>query len=162
MEPLTILLGAAAALLVLGGLAGAFVPVLPGPPLVFLGLWLAAWLGGFERVSGYTVAFLAFLAALAVLLDVVAGALGAKRVGASRLAALGAVMGAVVGLFFGLPGLLLGPFAGAVIGELLARGGMLKAANVGMATWAGLVFGAFAKLFLSLLMVGVFAVAWVL
>jgi uncharacterized protein len=161
VEPLTVVLAVTAALLVLGGLAGAFMPVLPGPPLVFLGLWIAAWIGGFERVGVWTVVFLGAVAALAVALDFVAGALGAKRVGASRAAAAGAVAGAFVGIFFGLPGLLLGPFLGAVLGELLARGGMRKAANVGMATWAGLLFGAFAKLGLSLLMVAVFVLAWI-
>lgn len=159
---MTILLAGLAVALVLGGLAGAVYPVLPGPPLVFFGLWLGAWLAGYDQVSGMTVLVLAGIALLAMLLDLVASAFGAKRVGASGWAVGGALLGAVVGIFFGLPGLLMGPFVGAVGGELLARQGLRRAANVGLATWIGMLMGAIAKLVLSLLMIGVFVLAWIL
>jgi uncharacterized protein len=157
---LEILLGSVAVLLVLGGLAGAIHPLLPGPPLVFLGLWMGAWLGDYERVGGRAVLALAALAALAQLLDFLASALGAKRMGASRRAVVGAVLGTVVGLFFGLPGLLLGPFVGAVAGELSASGGIERSTRVGLATWAGQIAGVLMKLALSLFMVGLFILLW--
>lgn len=160
MDFLTILLGLAAVVLVLGGLVGTVYPMLPGPPLVFCGLWMGAWLGDFERVGPYTVLALAALAALAQLLDFVASALGAQRVGASRRAVAGAVLGAMVGILFGIPGLLLGPFLGAVAGELMARGGLTQATTVGLATWAGLIVGVIVKLALSLAMIGVYCTAW--
>lgn len=161
MEVLSILLGLVAAVLVAGGLVGTLHPMLPGPPLVFCGLWMGAWLGDFERVGGYTVLVLAVLAILAQLLDFVASALGARHVGASREAVLGAVLGAVVGLFFGLPGLLLGPFVGAVSGELLAHDGITRATKVGIATWIGQLAGVLMKLALSMTMIGVFLFAWI-
>ncbi len=160
MEPLTIFLATVAALLVLAGLFGALLPVLPGPPLVFSGLWLAAWMGGYEHVGGRVILVLAAITVVAVLLDFVASALGARRVGASPLAVVGAFGGAMVGIFFGIPGILLGPFVGAVAGELIARKDLAGAADVGVGTWIGLVLGAVAKVALSLLMILIFTVAW--
>lgn len=160
MDPVTVLLVALAVALVVLGLAGAVLPVLPGPPMVFLGLWLGAWIGGYERVGGVLVLGLAGVMIAAVLLDFVAGALGARRAGASPLAVAGATLGAVVGLFFGLPGVIFGPFAGAVAGELVARRELTGVADVGVATWVGLVLGAVAKVGLSLFMIGLFGLAW--
>ncbi len=162
MDYLTILLGLVAAALVIGGLVGTVYPLIPGPPLVFLGLWMGAWIGDFERVGGAMVVVLAVLATLAQVLDFIASALGAKRVRASREAVIGAFLGAVVGIFLGLPGLILGPFVGAVGGELLARGGIGQATKVGVATWVGLVVGVLVKLALSLSMIGLFLLAWLL
>lgn len=162
MDPVTLLLVTLAVLLVLTGIVGAFLPVVPGPPLVFLGLWLGAWLGDYESVSGRVILILAVVTLLAMLLDLVAGALGARRVGAIPWAVAGALGGALVGLFFGLPGLILGPFFGAVAGEFLAKRDLAGATDVGLATWLGILLGALAKVGLSLVMVGIFAVAWLL
>lgn len=142
--------------LVLVGLAGTILPALPGVPLVFAGMWLAAWVGDYADIGGWTVVMLGVLAGLAMLLDFVAGLLGAKRVGASVKAMWGAVIGTVVGLFFGLPGLLLGPFVGALVGELTSGGSVFRSTHVGIATWIGLLFGTLAKLALSFTMLGIF------
>lgn len=163
MEITTALLWLLAIALVLVGLAGAILPAIPGVPLVFAGLWLAAWIDGYAHVSGWTLAVLAVLGVLAMLIDFLASMLGAKRVGASRQAIIGAGLGTLAGLFFAPLGLLIGPFAGAVIGELAARGGSLDhATRVGIATWIGLLFGTLAKLALSLAMVGIFVAAYLL
>lgn len=154
---MTILLYATAALLILVGLAGAILPVLPGVPLVFAGMWLAAWAGDFADIGTWTVVLLGVLAALAVLIDFVAGLLGARRVAASGAALWGATIGTVIGLFFGLPGLLLGPFLGALIGELKSGGSVTRSTHVGVATWMGLLFGTLAKIALSFTMLGIFA-----
>jgi len=87
--------------------------------------------------------------------------MGAKRVGASPKALIGAAIGGAIGVFFGLPGILLGPFVGAVLGELIARGGFAQAARVGVGTWLGLLFAAVAKLVIAFLMVGAFAAFYV-
>lgn len=142
------------------GLAGAVLPALPGVPFVFGGLWLGAWIDGYARVSGFTVILLGVLCVLAMALDFMAGALGARKVGASRQAITGAMLGSVVGLFFGLPGLLIGPFAGAVLGELSAQRSLQQATVVGIAAWLGLLAGTIAKLALSLAMVGIFVLAY--
>ncbi len=146
-------------LLIVAGLAGTVLPALPGPALVLAGIALGAWIDGFERVGGLTVGIVAGLAALAWVLDVVAGLMGARRVGASPLALAGAAVGTVVGLFMGLVGVLFMPFVGAVVGELIARRDEIRALKVGLATWLGIMFGLLAKIGLSLLMVGLFIVA---
>lgn len=146
--------------LVAVGVAGAVLPMLPGVPMVFIGLWLGAWIDDYQRVGTITLIVLGVLVVFSIVIDFVASALGAKRVGASPLAVWGSLIGSIVGMFFGLPGLLIGPFAGAVIGELLARPDLLKATHVGIATWLGLLFGTLAKLALSLTMVGVFVLSY--
>lgn len=162
MEPATLLLWLLAVLLILAGLAGAVLPAIPGVPLVFAGLWLGAWIDDYARVGVGTVIALGVLAAVALAMDFIATALGAKRVGASRQAIAGAALGTFAGLFFGLPGIVLGPFVGAVIGEVLARGSLEQAMSVGVGTWLGLLFGTLAKLALSLVMAGVFLFAYFL
>jgi len=151
-----------AVILVIVGLAGTVLPVLPGVAFIFLGLLLAAWADGFQRVGAVTLAILGLLMLLAVVADVLASALGAKKLGASPRAVAGATVGAIVGIFFGLPGLVLGPFLGAVAGELSANRPLLHAGKAGLGTWLGLLLGSVAKLTLAFLMVGVFATAWLL
>lgn len=148
-----------AALLIVVGLLGTVLPALPGLPIVFAGMLLAAWAGDFHLIGGWTIALLAVLTLLAMALDFIAGLLGAQRVGASRLALLGAAIGTVAGLFFGLIGLIVGPFAGAMLGELAHGRAAGTAAKVGLATWLGMVVGAVTKLALAFVMLGVFVFA---
>jgi uncharacterized protein YqgC (DUF456 family) len=150
----------AAALLVVVGLAGSALPALPGVPLVFGGLLVAAWADDFQRVGWMTVALLGALTLISFVIDFAAMALGAKRVGATKLAVVGAALGAVAGVFLGIPGLILGPFAGAVAGEMFSHGEFKRAARAGVATWVGLLFGTLAKLALVCAMVGIFLLAW--
>jgi uncharacterized protein YqgC (DUF456 family) len=147
--------------LIVAGLAGTLLPALPGPALVLAGIALGAWIDGFQRVSGVTLAVIAALAVLAWVLDYVAGLLGARRAGASPQALLGAALGTVAGLFMGLIGVLFMPFVGAVAGEMIARRDEVRALHVGIGTWIGLMLGLLAKLGLSLVMVGLFVVALV-
>jgi len=151
-----------AVVLVVVGIAGAVLPALPGVPLVFAGLLAAAWADDFERVGVVALVVLGLLTVLSFVIDFLATVLGAQRVGATKLALLGAALGTVIGLFFGLPGLILGPFAGAVIGELVSHGRVQQATRAGLATWVGLLFGTLAKLALAFTMLGVFAAAYFL
>ena len=148
--------------LVLVGIAGSVLPALPGVPMVFAGLLLAAWVDDFQRVSLWVVGLLGFLTLISVVVDFAATALGAQRVGATRKAILGAAVGTLAGVFLGIPGLILGPFVGAVIGELLSHGEVQKATRAGFATWMGLIFGTLAKIALAFTMLGVFALAYFL
>jgi uncharacterized protein YqgC (DUF456 family) len=142
--------------LVAVGLMGTVLPALPGVPLVFLGLALAAWAEGFRFVGAGTLTVLGLMALLAYGVDLVAGALGAKKFGASRLAMLGAAIGTVAGLFLGLPGLILGPFVGGAAGELYARRDLRQAGRAGLGAWLGLVVGGATKLALSFSMLAIF------
>lgn len=154
MEPAAYL--AIAALLVVIGLAGTILPVLPGALFVFAGLFIAAWAEDFSRVGAVGLSIIAALAVLAFVADLVAALLGAKRVGASPRALFGAAAGGVVGIFFGIPGILLGPFFGAVAGELWARGGLKQAGKVGLGTWVGLFIAAVAKGVIAFTMIATF------
>ncbi len=149
-----------AAMLVLAGMAGSVLPALPGVPLVFAGLVVGAWADGFQRVGWFTLTLLGLLTLASVAIDFIATALGAKRVGATRLAIIGAMVGTLGGVFLGIPGLILGPFVGAVAGELISHGKVEQATRAGLATWMGLLFGTLAKIALIFTMLGVFAVAY--
>lgn len=149
-----------AVVLVCVGVAGSVLPALPGVPLVFAGLLLAAWAGDFQKVTWLPLVVLGLLTTISFVIDFAATVLGAKRVGATRLAIVGAALGTLGGLFLGLPGLILGPFVGAIVGELLSHGQMQQATRAGLATWMGLIFGTLAKLALVFTMLGVFALAY--
>lgn len=151
-----------AGLLILVGLAGTILPALPGVPLVFAGMLVAAWAGGFSKVSIWTIVLLAVLTVLAIVLEVVASAVGAKRSGASWLAFAGAGLGTLIGAFAGIVGLLLGPFVGAVIGEWLATRNMPQATRAGVGAAVGFIVGTAAKLALCFTMLGIFITAIVI
>lgn len=159
MDP-TVFWYVVATVLVLVGLAGVILPALPGLPLVFTGMLVAAWAGDFERIGPLPLVLLGALTALSIVVDVVATAAGAKRVGAGALAVWGAALGTVVGLFFGPVGLLAGPFLGALLGELWHTRALRRAAHVGLATWVGILLGTVLKLALAFTMIGLFALAW--
>lgn len=93
-----LLIWLAAIMLVVGGLIGLVMPILPGPLLLFAGLWMAAWAESFIFVGTGTVVTLAVLAALASLADFVAGAFGARRYGASARSVWGATVGVALGI----------------------------------------------------------------
>ena len=156
-----ILLWLLVALLVVIGLAGTVLPMLPGVPLVFAGLLLAAWIDGFAHVGWSLLLVLALLTLLSLVVDLAASSLGARGAGAGRAAMLGAAVGTLVGLFFGLVGLVIGPFLGAAAGQFLVRQNVIEAGRAGVGAWVGFVLGSLAKLALGLVMVLIFVVAWV-
>ena len=145
--------------LIVVGLAGTVLPMLPGTVLVWGGILLGAWIDDFTRVNVSTVVVISVLAVLAWVLDYVAGLLGAQKAGASKLALLGAAIGTVMGLFMGLVGVLFMPLVGAAVGEYLAQKDRSRAAKVGLATWVGIMVGLLAKVVLAFIMVGVFVAA---
>jgi hypothetical protein len=149
-----------AASLIAAALVGAIVPVLPGIPLIFGGLWLLAGVDHYRHVGPWWLVGIACIGAVGLTLDLLAGALGARHVGASPRAVAGALLGTLIGMFFGLPGLLLGPFLGALTGELAAGNSILRSAHVGASAWAGLILGTLVKLVASMTMVALFAAVW--
>lgn len=145
-----------AALIVIAGLAGTVVPALPGVPLVFAGLFVGAWIDGFDTVGWGTLGIMAVLTVVAVVVDFVASAAGARYLGASSRAFWGATAGAVVGIFFGIPGMLLGPFIGAVIGEITGGNDLVRSGRAGVGAWLGMVAATAIKLAIAFLMIGLF------
>ena len=156
---MTTLLWVVAVLLMLVGIAGIILPALPGVPLIFGGILLAAWIDDFQRISATTVVVLAVLAVAGIVIDYVAAALSAKRVGASKQGIIGAAIGTLAGVFTGLWGLLFMPLIGAAAGELIAHKDMLRAGKVGAATWFGLLVATAVKLAIAFAMIGVFIAA---
>jgi uncharacterized protein YqgC (DUF456 family) len=152
----TILWWILACLLVIAGLVGTIVPALPGIPMMLAGFVLAAWSTGFEPVGWGTLGVLGALPVLSVIIDWLAAAFGAKRLGASPRAFFGATLGAIIGMFFGLPGIILGPFVGAVVAELAEGRGAPQAGLCGYGVCIGSVLGTAAMLTFAFVMLGVF------
>lgn len=147
-----------AATCVVAGLAGVVLPALPGTPLLLVGLVLAAWAEDFAYVGPGMLVVLGLLAALTYVVDFLATAFGARRFGASSRAVVGAALGGLVGLFFGVAGVLLGPFVGAVLGELSAQRSLGDAGRAGVGATLGLVIGLVLKIALAVSMLGLFVV----
>lgn len=152
---------ALAVLLILVGVAGVILPALPGLPLVFAGMLLAAWAGDFQQIGWVTLVVLGLLTALSFAADIFSTAVGAQRVGASRKALWGTVIGTFAGLFFMPIGLFAGPFIGALVGELWHGRELGQAAKVGLGTWLGIALGVVLKLGLTFAMLGLFVFAWI-
>jgi uncharacterized protein YqgC (DUF456 family) len=134
-------------LLALVGMAGALLPVIPGPALGLLGLVVFGFSAAGQGLGWGVVAGMGVLAGVLMVLDYVVPAVGAKRFGATRAGVWGSVVGMIVG-FFVLPGwgIIFGTLAGAVLGELLAgqtRGAALRA---GWGVFVGNLFGVGLKL----------------
>ncbi len=154
-----LLLWVASTILIVLGMAGAILPVLPGAVLVLAGVVLGAWIDGFTRVGVPVVVAVAVLAVLSWVVDYLSGVMGAQRAGASRQAVTGALLGTVAGIFMGLVGVLFMPFVGALAGEWLARRDQGQALRVGVATWLGTLLGMVAKVALAFMMLGLYIVA---
>jgi uncharacterized protein YqgC (DUF456 family) len=157
------MIGLAMALLVLLlGLVGSIVPGLPGTPLI-----LAAAVGhrlyfGATSASNLVLGVLVGLTILSLVFDFFATMLGAKKFGATWRGALGAVIGGIVGLFFSLPGIILGPFIGAMLFEKLGGQEYKKAAKAGAGAMLGLLLGIAGKFSIGVVMAISFAVNVVL
>ena len=156
MEILLYVLGAVA---LVAGVAGVVLPVLPGSALLVLGAVLVAWAEGFTRVSGWTVAACAAIGIAIWVVDFAAGVLGAKAFGASKWAVIGAALGLLVGMFLGLPGIVLGPAVGAVVLEYARNPSFERAMKAGFGAFLGFVLGSAVKVALSFVLVGVLLLA---
>ncbi len=141
----------------IAGVAGSFLPVIPGAPLIVLGALIYSIATDFQPVGAWRLVVLAGLAALAYVLDYLSGALGTRKLGGSRWAMFGAIAGGLVGLFFGPFGILIGPILGAVGVELIYRKDVRIALKSGTGAVLGVFLGVIAKLSISVMMVGLFA-----
>ncbi len=138
------------------GFAGTILPVLPGTVLVFAGFLLYGMITGFDSLDLFFFLGQLVLVGLSYGIDFLASALGAKMYGGSKAAVWGAVLGSLMIFVIGPLGLLVGPLAGAVIGEILVGEELRRALRSGWGTFLGLVGGTLLKLFLCLLMIGWF------
>lgn len=148
--------------MILIGIVGTVLPALPGVLFVFGGIVLAAWIDEFTRIGGWVVGIAGVLALTGVAIDLACQLLFARRAGASKLGLLGAALGTVLGIFAGLIGLVFFPLIGAAAGEFISHRDALRAGQVGMATWIGLLIGTVIKLAIVFAMAGMFVLSLLL
>ena len=146
--------------LMLAGLVGTVMPLLPGTTIILAAAVMHHFALGADRSVGWwTIAGLVVLTVVSYVLDFVSGAMGAKKFGASRWGAVGGIVGAIVGIFFGLPGIFIGPLAGVLLGELLGGKGLLPAGKSTWGTLLGTTAGIVAKVVIGTVMIAWFLVA---
>lgn len=146
--------------LVVIGTLGVLLPALPGVPVLFGGLWLLAWLDGYEKISVLTMSVIGALALIAWLVDIFGSYITAKKFGASKQALWGVVIGALLGMFAGVVGLIIGPIIGGMIGEWMAHQDKTRATTVGLAAGLGFMLAFLVKIVLVIVMLVVFAYAY--
>ena len=152
------IIGLSLALLVmLAGLIGSLLPVLPGTPLVLVAAIAHRLYFGQAGVSNLVLGILVALTLVSVLFDFLAGMLGAKRFGATWRGMTGALVGGIIGLFFSLPGIILGPFLGAMLFEMLGGKEFKKAIHAGLGATVGLLLGIVGKFSICVVMMILFA-----
>lgn len=153
----TVLLAILCSVLLLAGLAGIVLPILPGVPLAWLGFFVYAIGTGFDRISITTTVVFSILMVLTLVLDLVAPMLGASKYKASKLGILGSFVGLMAGVIaFGFWGIILGPFIGALLGELVARKQPEQAFKSALGTLLGFLAGSLIKIVVVLTMAGFF------
>lgn len=157
----TVLLAILCSVLMVVGLIGVFLPILPGIPLAWLGFFIYAIGTGFERISLVTIIVFSVLTVLIMLIDFLAPMLGAKKYKASKYGILGAFLGLIAGIIvFGFWGIILGPFIGAFGVELLAKRQPKGAFKSAFGTFVGFIAGTLMKVIFILIMSGFFIASW--
>ncbi|WP_300698326.1 DUF456 domain-containing protein [Bacteroides sp.] len=141
MDILLIILGA---LCMIIGLAGCFLPIIPGPPVAYAGLLLLHFTDKAQFTTAQLLTWL-FIVILLQVLDYFIPMLGSKYSGGSRWGTRGCLIGTVVGLFFMPWGIILGPFLGAFLGELLGGRATGQALKSGLGSLFGFLFGTVLK-----------------
>ena len=139
------------------GLIGTIAPVLPGTTIILAAAIIHRIMLGPDKSIGWrTIVVLVLLTLASYALDVLAGYFGAKYFGATKWGAFGTILGALVGLFFGIIGLFAGPVIGAVAGEFIGGKRMIDAGHAGWGSLLGNVGAMVAKLIIALAMISIF------
>lgn len=152
---------ASVVILLVVGFLGTFLPVLPGTTLIIAGAFLFYFTMGMESsgLAWQGLVFIGILYILSIVLDWVSGALGAKWFGSSKWGVVGAILGGIVGLFFGLPGLIVGPIAGVFVFEVfVAKKEVKEAGHSTVGTVVGGLAGILGRVALALGMIAWFVV----
>lgn len=145
-----------AGLVMLTGLGGTFIPGIPGAPLILLAavghrLWF-----GEQSASWMAIVVIGLFMVLSLALDFFASMLGAKKLGATWRGVTGAVLGVIVGVFFSLPGIILGPFIGAFLFEIVGGRDWRESARAGAGAMLGLLLGTLGRVGCCVVMIAIF------
>jgi uncharacterized protein YqgC (DUF456 family) len=139
------------------GLIGSVLPIFPGTTIILAAAVIhRLMLGGEKSVGWVVLVVLGLLTAASYALDLLSSYIGAKHFGASKWGTFGALLGAIVGLFFGLIGLFAGPVIGAIAGEFVAGKKMMAAGRAGWGSFLGNLGGMIGKLVIALVMIMIF------
>ncbi len=142
------------------GALGTLLPIIPGTPLIFLAALIYGFYEGFNKLTPLVLVILFVLMLMSFAIDYFAGIIGAKTYGASKYGTWGSFLGGLLGIIlFNIPGLLVGPFIGAVAGEIISGRRTEEAVKVGFGTVVGLAGGAFFKVLLAISMITVYVVS---
>lgn len=147
-------------ILMLIGIIGCLVPVLPGPPLSYLGLILLH-ASRFGQFSSTTLIALAAITVIVTILDYIVPIWGTRRFGGSKYGTRGATVGLIIGLFLGPVGIIIGPLLGAIVGELIFKDDMGYAVKAGFGSLIGFLTGIGLKLAASFIMTFYFVKEWI-
>ena len=134
-----------AGLLMVIGIIGCIVPGLPGTPIAYAGLWIAQ---ATDRVdfSWQTLLVWGIVTIVVSVLDYIVPAWGTKQFGGTKWGVWGSTIGVFAGLFFGAAGVIIGPLAGAILGELIGGKKVEEALRAGWGSFIGIFFGTVLKL----------------
>ncbi|HZI33041.1 MAG TPA: DUF456 domain-containing protein [Candidatus Binatia bacterium] len=144
-------------LVMLIGLIGSLFPVLPGPPLILVAAIIHRLVFGEASISNLVLIILIWLTVVALVFDFLASMFGTRKFGATWRGMIGAIIGGVAGLFFGLPGIIIGPFLGAMLFELLGDKEFKEAVHAGLGATVGLLLGIVGKFAIGVGMIIIFA-----
>jgi uncharacterized protein YqgC (DUF456 family) len=146
-------------ILLLVGIIGCFLPVLPGPPLAYFGLLIQQLKSTSPFSTRFLIVFLLITIGITVL-DYIIPVYGTKKFGGSKYGVWGSTLGLLIGLFFGPIGIIAGPFIGALIGELLAASDPAQAFKAATGSFIGFLAGTFLKLVVCFVMVWYWVTSW--
>jgi uncharacterized protein YqgC (DUF456 family) len=149
-----------AVILMVIGIIGCLVPVLPGPPISYLGLILLH-ITRFGQFSTNVLISLAIVTIVVTIIDYVVPLWGTKKFGGSKYGIRGAAVGLVIGLFLGPVGIIIGPFIGAIVGELIFKDDISYALKAGLGSLLGFLTGVGLKLAASFVMTFFFVKEWI-
>lgn len=142
--------------IMLVGLAGVILPVLPGIPVIFAGILFYAIVTGFAEITFELILIFAGLAACGLLVDYFSQYFSVKKMGGGRAGAIGAVIGLIVGIFLGWVWIIILPFVFAVVFELIAGRRETQALKAGTGAFLGLLFGGLLRFIIGCVMIGLF------
>ena len=139
-------------ILLIIGLAGTIIPLLPGIPFMFVTILIYGFIDNWQVINPWFVISIGIITAISMFIDYYSGVWGAKKYGASRAGTWGAILGGILGLFIMGPlGLFLGPLIGVLIGEVLSGKSLDKAIDAGIGTFVGVLGGTVIRVFISLI-----------
>lgn len=144
-------------IIMLAGMAGIIVPIIPSIPLIWIGAFFYALFTRFEKITWMVLVIFALLTIFSIVLENLGNVYGAKRFGATKWGIIGSIIGMGFGFYLTGPvGLILGPIAGTVIFEIIGGMGYRAALKSGLGNLVGFIGGSIVKILIGLAMIIIF------